>query len=299
MTEEAALTSLESYSQNLCPTHLIPAAAITHTPASSRDVSPLNQLIESVHTELLPRLQIESVDPHDPVAVCYLPAPWQLVGTGNYAAVVYHPDHPELVVKIYAPGRPGFEEEVEVYRRLGVHPAFSECLYAADGVLVLKRLYGVTLYNCIHLGMPIPQQVIQDIDQALDYARSRGLHPHDVHGRNVMMNEGRGLVVDVSDFLHQETCNKWNNLKKAYYWLYLPVLSPLRLRIPYSGLDGVRKGYRFFSKPKRVVLAVGVGVLGVVVSSAVIAVWKVPDESCVRYLPNGSQQTLYGEDCKQ
>ncbi len=205
----------------------------------------MNRLIESVHQDLLPRFQIESVDPHDPVKVRHVPKPWQLLGAGNYAAVVYHPDYPEFVVKIYAPGRPGFSEEVEVYRRLGSHPAFSECLYANDGFLILKRLHGVTLYDCMQRGLRIPKQVIHDIDQALDYARKRGLHPHDVHGRNVMMYKGRGLVVDISDFLHEEACSKWDDLKKGYYWLYRPFLSPLGIRIPYFVLDVVRRSYRF------------------------------------------------------
>jgi hypothetical protein len=155
------------------------------------------------------------------------------------------------VVKIYAPGRPGFTEELEVYRRLGSHPAFSECLYAGEGFLILKRLLGVTLYDCMHRGQRIPQQVIKDINQALDYARSRGLHPHDVHGRNVMMYAGRGLVVDVSDFLHEEECSAWDDLKKAYYWLYRPLLSPLRLRLPYFVLDIVRKLYRLYRRLAR------------------------------------------------
>ncbi|WP_169265632.1 MULTISPECIES: serine/threonine protein kinase [Brasilonema] len=205
----------------------------------------MNRLIESVHQDLLPRFQIESVDPHDPVKVRHVPKPWQLLGAGNYAAVVYHPDYPEFVIKIYAPGRPGFSEEVEVYRRLGSHPAFSECLYANDGFLILKRLHGVTLYDCMQRGLRIPKQVIHDIDQALDYARKRGLHPHDVHGRNVMMYKGRGLVVDISDFLHEEACSKWDDLKKGYYWLYRPFLSPLGIRIPYFVLDVVRRSYRF------------------------------------------------------
>jgi hypothetical protein len=198
----------------------------------------------SIYQTLLSNVQIRSVNPRDPIEVCYIPEPWQLIGKGNYAAVFYHPDYPNYVVKMYAPRRPGYEEEVEVYSRLGSHPAFSECLYAKDGFLVLKRLYGTTLYDCMHLGLPIPKQVIQDIDEALEYAQSRGLYPHDVHGRNVMMHEGRGLVVDISDFLHQEPCSKWVNLKRAYYWLYLPVLCPLRLRIPYSALNWVRKSYR-------------------------------------------------------
>ncbi len=204
----------------------------------------LNRLIESIYQELLPELWIESIDPHNPVFVHRIPDPWRLLGAGNYAAVVYHPDYPDLVVKIYAPGRSGFEEEVEVYRRLGSHTAFSKCLYAKEGFLVLKRLHGVTLYDCMHLGMRIPKQVIRDIDSALDYARKRGLYPHDVHARNVMMYQGRGLVVDVSDFLHKEACSKWNNLKRAYYWLYRPFFSPIKLRVPYFVLDAVRISYR-------------------------------------------------------
>ncbi|AUT00595.1 serine/threonine protein kinase [Nostoc sp. CENA543] len=210
----------------------------------------IHRLIEIIHQDLLPEFQVESVNPHDPVEIRYLPHPWQLIGRGNYAAVVNHPEYQDVVVKIYAPGRPGFAEEVEVYRRLGSHSAFSECLYAQDGCLVLKRLYGVTLYDCIQRGLRIPKQVIEDIDQALDYARQRGLYPHDVHGRNVMMYEGRGLVVDISDFLHEEQCSKWDNLKRAYYLVYRPILSPLRLKIPYFLLNFVRKTYRCFTNFK-------------------------------------------------
>ncbi|MBE9016122.1 serine/threonine protein kinase [Chroococcidiopsis sp. CCALA 051] len=208
----------------------------------------LDWLIELIERELLPGLQINSIEPHNPVVVSKVPSPWQLLGMGNYAAVFYHPSQPDRVVKVYAPNRPGWTEEVEVYHRLGSHPAFSECLYAEEGWLVLKRLYGMTLYDCMHQGIPIPKQVIKDIDAALDYARKRKLHPHDVHGRNIMMWEDRGFVVDVSDFLHEEACSAWQDLKKAYYWLYLPILYPLRLRMPYFILNIVRKSYRLYRR---------------------------------------------------
>ncbi|MBF2063887.1 MAG: serine/threonine protein kinase [Calothrix sp. C42_A2020_038] len=207
----------------------------------------LKDLIENIYQQLLSQVKIESINPHDPVQVNYFPQPWRLLGTGNYAAVFCHPDYPDQVVKIYAPGRPGYEEEVEVYSRIGEHPAFSKCYYAEPNFLVLKRLYGNNLYDCIQRGMRIPEQVIHDVDNALEYARQRGLYPHDIHARNVMMYEGRGFVVDISDFLHQESCSKWNNFKRAYYWLYRPILCPLGLRVPYFILDIIRKVYRTFS----------------------------------------------------
>lgn len=211
-------------------------------------VSFRRSLAERIERDLLPALRVESIDPNDPVVAHHVPAPWQLLGGGNYAVVLAHPRHPELVVKVYAPGRPGFEAEVEVYRRLGHHPAYSHCLHAADGYLVLRRLHGVTLYDSVHRGLPIPETVVRDIDEALAYARERGLHPHDVHGRNVMMQDGRGLVVDVSDFLEREDCSKWRDLKAAYYRIYRPLFMPLRLRVPYAVLDVVRAGYRFFRR---------------------------------------------------
>lgn len=208
----------------------------------------IQPLLDAIYGHLLPNLKLESDSPHDPIVVHAVPAPWCLLGAGNYAAALYHPNYPDQVVKVYAPNRSGWTEEVEVYRRLGSHPAFSECLYADQNFLVLKRLYGTTLYDCVQQGICIPVQVIQDIDQALNVARQRGLHPHDVHGRNVMMWQGRGLVVDISDFLNPEECSAWEDLKRAYYWLYRPLFSWMRIRVPYAVLDGVRMIYRRYRR---------------------------------------------------
>jgi hypothetical protein len=207
-------------------------------------MSSFHPLVDRIEQTLLPQLDIISASPVDPIVARHVPAPWELVGCGNYAAVLLHPEFPAVIVKVYAPGRPGIEQESEVYRRLGKHPAFAQCEYAGPNYLILMRLYGVTLYDCLHLGKRIPVQVIRDIDQALDYARSRGLFPHDVHGRNVMMHDRRGLVVDVSDFLKQEDCRAWRDLRWAYYWIYRPLFYPLGLRVPYFALDLLRASYR-------------------------------------------------------
>jgi len=206
----------------------------------------LRQLIREIERNLLGQLRVVSEDPHEPVVVKKLPKPWRLIGAGNYAAVLAHPEYRDRVVKVYAPGRPGLEEEAEVYRRLGRHPAYSECLHYGQGYLVLRRLSGVTLYDCIRRGIPIPRQVIEDIDEALAYAVSKGLNPHDVHGKNVMLKDGRGIVVDVSDFLKPDRCTMWDDLKKAYRLLYLPPLR--RWPVPDFMLNAIRKGYRLIKK---------------------------------------------------
>jgi hypothetical protein len=210
----------------------------------------MEKLLTRITDELLTKVSIESVDPKEPVKVRSVPKPWRLLGAGNYAAVFYHPDYGNYAVKIYAPGRPGLEEEAEVYKCLGRHPAYAQCYYAGTNFLILERLRGVTFYESMKRGILITEQAIQDIDSALDYARSRGLHPHDVHAKNVMIKDGRGLIVDVSDFLKQEDCTMWDDYKKAYYRLYQPIASRWMFPVPGLVLESVRKGYQLWRRKK-------------------------------------------------
>ncbi|AQT85457.1 hypothetical protein ERICIV_00590 [Paenibacillus larvae subsp. larvae] len=145
----------------------------------------VNKLADLIEHQLLPGLRVESTDPYEPVKVYMLPEPWRVAGTGNYAVVVAHPYYPDWVVKVYAPGRSGWYKEKAVYQRLGQHPSFSWCPYASDPYLILKRMKGQTLYDCIKRGIRIPERVILDIDEALEYARSRGLVPQDLHAKVV------------------------------------------------------------------------------------------------------------------
>jgi hypothetical protein len=69
--------------------------------------------LDLVH-KLAARAKIESINPHDPVQVTQTPSPWQLLGAGNYAAVFTHPNYQDVVIKVYASGRSGWAEEVEV-----------------------------------------------------------------------------------------------------------------------------------------------------------------------------------------
>lgn len=164
-----------------------------------------------------------------------------------------------MVVKVYAPDVPGWAgawaEERAVYERLGAHPAFSVCLTAGPGWLALRRLDGLTLYDAVIAGRPIPAQVMRDIDAALAHARDRGLNPQDVHGRNVMVgSDGTGLVVDVSDFLRAGSCRKWRDVRLGYHLLYRPLLAPLaRLGVGVSPslLDVARHTYRSLGRTVR------------------------------------------------
>ena len=211
----------------------------------------LETLIGYINNDLLPEIKMKSISASDPIVVEEVPDPWILLGVGNYAAGLTHPDFPKYVVKIYAPGRPGIKDEIDVYSKIKTHPAYSECFYHAENYLILKRLNGKTLYKCINEGIPIPESVIEDIDEALNYAKDIGLNPHDVHAKNVMIVEGRGVVVDISDFNKREKCVLWKHFKKAYYKIYLPFIYKYHPPIPEFYLNLIRKGYRLVKRKKK------------------------------------------------
>ncbi|KZE69464.1 serine/threonine protein kinase [Fictibacillus phosphorivorans] len=200
------------------------------------------QLARQLNKEIM----IESKSPYDPVCPVHTPHPWQMIGCGNYAAVFVHPDYPHYVVKIYGRDEHGLLEEKKVYERLGTHPSFSICYYTESRYLILKRIQGVTLYDCVHKGIKIPEHIIYDIDEALRYARRKGLKPSDVHGKNVMISGNKGIIVDVSDFYKMEDCRKWKDLRKAYFTFYKKTLYHFPVKIPYFVLNGIRVGYRYY-----------------------------------------------------
>ncbi|MCS4469685.1 hypothetical protein JTS96_19665 [Clostridium botulinum] len=147
------------------------------------DKNYIKKFINIIDNDFIPNLKMKSINPSDPIKVEFVPKPWILLGCGNYAGVFTHPDFDNLAIKIYASGRDGLREEIEVYKTIGEHPAYSKLLYSKNNYLILKRLKGITFYNSLIKGIKIPKHIIKDIDNALEYARERGLNPHDVHAK--------------------------------------------------------------------------------------------------------------------
>ncbi|WP_224752449.1 serine/threonine protein kinase [Metabacillus arenae] len=199
---------------------------------------------------LIHYVKIVSKNPNDPVEVTNVPNEWQLIGRGNYAAVFIHPSIPDKVVKVYAENRKGLAEEVQAYQILGKHPSYSELFEFGERYLVLKKLNGITLYEALRKGMFIPKSVIKDVDQAIKYAKSKGLNPADIHGKNVMMKGGRGYILDISDFLMSYDCPRWRDFKRAFYVFYYPIFSRSSFSIPVWLLERVRKGYQVYIKAR-------------------------------------------------
>ncbi|APH04758.1 hypothetical protein [Bacillus weihaiensis] len=199
-----------------------------------------------IKEEIIDKVSIISVEPYDPVVVKNIPRGWELIGRGNFAAVFTHPSLPNKVVKIYAENKKGIEEEVKVYKKLGYHKSFSMLYTFGSRYLVLERLEGVTLYQAFIEGIFIPKSVLGDVDDAIKYATKQGLNPTDIHGKNVIMLNGHGYIVDVSDFLKPYKCPKWRHLKRIYTLLYFPLYKLHPFSIPITLIERIRKSYQFY-----------------------------------------------------
>jgi hypothetical protein len=204
-----------------------------------------------IGNELLPNIQLSTEGPFDPIIVKNVSNTWKTIGSGNYAGVFLHQSNPTWVVKVYGRKPEDLKKEVDVYKKLGNHQSFSSLIDYGDNYLILKRIDGINLFDALVNGIPIPMSVIHDVDEGIAYARSVGLNPYDIHGKNVVMSNGRGYIVDVSDFYKQGKCRKWDDLKKAYYKIYLPFISKYHPPIPFFIVNNVRKGYRLYRKIKK------------------------------------------------
>lgn len=168
----------------------------------------INQFKKLIEEELLPNIILKSPSPNDPIIVDNQAKEWQVVGSGNFASVFAHPSQPSFVVKVYGRDLEAIKEEIHVYEKLGDHNAYSKLYGYGQHYLILKRIHGITLYDAMLKGIAIPPQVIEDIEEAMVYAKERDLNPFDVHGKNIVMNEGKGIIVDVSDFYKTGICKK-------------------------------------------------------------------------------------------
>ncbi|NRD78923.1 serine/threonine protein kinase [Bacillus sp. BRMEA1] len=211
----------------------------------------MDHYLRLVETDLLPKIQLITDSPVDPIIIKNRSNTWETIGRGNYAGVFTHKANPDLAVKVYGRNPEDQKKEIEVYKQLGDHPAYSSLIAYGENYLVLKKLEGITLFEALVKGVQISDSVIKDVDEGLAYARKIGLNPYDVHGKNVVMSEGRGYIVDVSDFYKQGHCRKWDDLKKAYYTIYKPLLYKNHPPIPFFIVDGIRKGYRFYRRWKK------------------------------------------------
>lgn len=171
--------------------------------------------------KLLSKIKITSNPNNKPVTIHGSLEDLRCIGVGTDAAVFQYAHKPQYAFKLYAEDKKEkIQMEAEVYERLKKSPFFATCYAVYDRYLVLSFEAGITLYDCILQGIHIPQQVILDVEDARDFAKEQGLNPRDIHLKNILLQQGRAKVIDVSEYGKEGNDLRWEHLKKAYEQYY-------------------------------------------------------------------------------
>ncbi|WP_337019894.1 serine/threonine protein kinase [Oceanobacillus massiliensis] len=163
------------------------------------------------------------------------------IGVGTDAAVFQSYCAPEYAFKIYAEDRlDKIKAEERVYQQLEGSSFFSTCFASTDRFLVLSYEEGITLFDCLLQGVHIPERVIHDVEDAREYVRQKELNPRDIHLKNILMQNGRAKILDVSEYIQPGNDYRWEHLKEAYgRYYHLMDGRP----IPFWLLETIRKWY--------------------------------------------------------
>lgn len=189
----------------------------------------------------LSKINVLSNPNNEPVTIIGEAEDMRCVGIGTDAAVFQSENAPVYALKLYAEDKAAkVMLEEDVYRKLGNSPFFSTCYGSSGNCLVLSYEEGKTLFDCILEGIHIPEQVIQDVEEAREYARSKGLNPRDIHLKNILLQNGRAKIIDVSEYTMSGNDFRWEHLKKGYEQYYHLIDGK---SVPSGVVETVRKWY--------------------------------------------------------
>lgn len=78
------------------------------------------------------------------------------------------------------------------------------------------------------------------MEDARDYVRSKGLNPRDIHLKNILLQNGRAKILDVSEYVLPGNDYRWEHLKKGYEEYYHLIDGK---SVPFWLAETVRKWY--------------------------------------------------------
>jgi serine/threonine protein kinase len=189
----------------------------------------------------LSKITVFSNPNNEPVTISGHVNDLKCIGVGTDAAVFQSIKIPAFAFKKYAKDKlDKVKAEAEVYENLGDSPFFSRCFASYDDYLVLSYEEGNTLFDCVLQGIHIPEQVIHDVEEAREYVRSIGLNPRDIHLKNILLQNGRAKILDVSEYILPGNDFRWEHLKKGYEQYYHLIDGN---SVPFWIVETVRKWY--------------------------------------------------------
>lgn len=154
----------------------------------------------------------------------------ELLGSGKSADVYVLNER--QVAKVFRSDRLyELVKEREAYKLLADVSGFVTMYESGSDYLVMDRVYGLNLYECVSRGIYIPESVMNRVDEALVRSINAGLNPNDVHLKNVMweIDSDTVVVLDVARFLDKGKDRRWTHLRWVYDHLYARRWFPRKL----------------------------------------------------------------------
>ena len=189
----------------------------------------------------LSKIKVFSNANNEPVTISGDLDDLKCIGVGTDAAVFQSLSATDYAFKLYAKDKVNkVKVEANVYHILGDSPFFSTCFASYDEYLVLSYEEGKTLFDCILQGIHIPEQVVNDVENAREYVRNKGLNPRDIHLKNILLQNGRAKIIDVSEYVLPGNDYRWEHLKKGYEQYYHLIDGN---SVPFWLVETIRKWY--------------------------------------------------------
>ena len=165
----------------------------------------------------------------------------ECVGVGTDAAVFRFINNQKYAYKVFSDDKVDkIKLESAVYLKLGYSEYYPEYFGNGSNFLVISHEEGITLYDCLLKGIHIPKKIINDVDNARKHAFEKGLNPRDIHLKNIIFNEGRAKIIDVSEYMKPGNDKRWEYLKEGYHEYYHLIDGKA---LPHWIIETVRKWY--------------------------------------------------------
>lgn len=192
--------------------------------------------------DALSKIRVEGNDRNEEVSLFGYAEGLHCVGLGTDAAVFIYDPVPEVAYKIYTDqALHKKERERDVYLRLKGIPYFPVYYGESRNYLAINYEPGPTLLDCLLQGIPVPPVIMSDVEEARRLARERGLNPRDIHLKNVVVQNGRAKVLDVSEYMLEGDDRRWEHLMWAYDAFYPSMEGK---KIPLWLINSVKSGYK-------------------------------------------------------
>jgi predicted Ser/Thr protein kinase len=190
---------------------------------------------------LIKQIEVIGHKGNEPVSISMNLVGLSCIGIGTDAAVFHYDKTPNYAFKVYSEQSLSKKDiEQSVYQRLKGAEYFPQFYGSGQNFIVLSYEKGVTLYDCLLRGLSIPRQVMNDVAEAREYVRSLDLNPRDIHLKNVILQDGKGKVIDVSEYVKEGSDNRWEHLAWAYDNIY-PMVDGVK--VPSWTLETVKNWY--------------------------------------------------------